>query len=217
MSFYSAPVKGKGWNAGYFLANDETCLRQSMTIAADHAQVQTRGERRVVPAGAVIPANNSDAAGILFEDIDVTEGAAPGSVVIGGVVYADRLPAAIDDNAASAMTGITIIEEAPAVVRPDYFNKEFVNLTVTSAEGATSGKTVISVSGVTLGIAEQLQYKVDADPLPLGFVATGAIGYNDFASGDSLTIADGKKVAVIAVTAGGYVFGAGTVTADTKA
>ena len=215
MSYFDGPNKGYGWAAGHFLVNDETCLRQSYTIAADHTQVQTRDNgRKVVPAGAVIPANGATAKGILFEDIDVTEGAKMGSIVTEGVIYGDRLPAALASAAASALTGIKVISASPAVTRPDYFGKAFAGLTVTSTEGATSGKTVISVSGVTLGTGEKLQYKADADPLPFGSVATG---FTDFDSGDSLTIADGKKVAVIAVTAGGYVFGNGTVTADTKA
>ena len=215
MSYFDGPSKGYGWAAGHFLVDDETCIRETMTIAANHAQVVTRDNgRKVVPAGAVIPSNDGNAKGILFEDIDVTEGAKPGSVVIGGTVYEDKLPAAIESAAESAMTGITVITTSPAITRPDYFDKAFVGLTVTSTEGASSGKTVISVSGVTLGTGEKLQYKADADPLPLGSVAAG---FTDFASGDSLTIADGKKVAVIAVTAGGYVFGTGTVTADTKA
>ena len=215
MSYFDGPDKGYGWAAGHFLANDETCIRQSYTIAANHSQVVTRDNgRKVVPAGAVIPSNDGNAVGILFEDIDVTEGAKMGSIVTEGVVYGDRLPAALASAAATALTGITVISASPAVTRPDYFGKEFVGLTVTSAEGAASGKTVISVSGVTLGTGEKLQYKADADPLPFGSVATG---FTDFDSGDSLTIADGKKVAVIAVTAGGYVFGSGTVTADTKA
>lgn len=215
MSYFDGPNKGYGWAAGHFLVNDETCVRQSYTIAADHAQVVTRDNgRKVVPAGAVIPANGATAKGILFEDIDVTEGAKMGSIVTEGIVYGDRLPAALESAAASALTGITVISASPAVTRPDYFSKAFAALTVTSAEGATSGKTVISVSGVTLGTGEKLQYKADADPLPFGEKATG---FTDFTSGDSLTIADGKKVAVIAVTAGGYVFGNGTVTADTKA
>lgn len=215
MSYFDGPNKGYGWAAGHFLVDDETCVRRSATIAANHSQVVTRDNgRKVVPAGAVIPSNDGNAKGILFEDIDVTEGAKMGSIVTEGTIYEDKLPAAIESAAEAVLTGITVITTSPAVTRPDYFGKAFVGLTVTSTEGAASGKTVISVSGVTLGTGEKLQYKADADPLPFGSVATG---FTDFDSGDSLTIADGKKVAVIAVTAGGYVFGTGTVTADTKA
>ena len=118
MSFFDGPAKGYGWNAGHFLVNDETCIRQTMTIAANHAQAVTRENgRKVVPAGAVIPANGATAKGILFEDIDVTEGAKPGSVVIAGTIYGGRLPAALASAAATALTGITVMTE-PTITRP---------------------------------------------------------------------------------------------------
>lgn len=205
---------GTTFEAGWFLVDEERCTRRSAMVAANHGQRVTRNGRVIVPMGAVIPSNNGNAEGILYEDIDVTDGAAEGSIVTEGTVYEDRLPAAIESAAEAVLTGITVITTSPAVTRPDYFDKEFVGLTVTSTEGAASGKTVISVSGVTLGTGETLQYKADATPLPLGSKASG---FTSFDSGDSLTIADGKEVAVIAVTAGGYVFGTGTVTADTKA
>ena len=104
MSYFDGPAKGYGWNAGHFLVDDETCLRKTMTIAATHAQAVTRDNgRKVVPAGAIIPSNDGNAKGILYEDIDVTEGAKVGSVVIEGTVYEDRLPAAIESAAESAL------------------------------------------------------------------------------------------------------------------
>jgi hypothetical protein len=119
MSYFDGPNKGYGWSAGHFLVNDETCVRKTMTIAADHAQVKTRDNgRKVVPAGAVIPANDGTAVGILYEDIDVTEGAKMGSVVTEGVVYGDRLPAAIASAAATALTGIKVIAATPTITRP---------------------------------------------------------------------------------------------------
>lgn len=118
MSYFDGPAKGYGWNAGHFLVNDETCIRKTMTIAANHAQAVTRDNgRKVVPAGAVIPANGATAKGILFEDIDVTEGAKPGSVVIAGTIYGGRLPAALASAAATALTGITVLTE-PTITRP---------------------------------------------------------------------------------------------------
>ena len=118
MSYFDGPAKGYGWNAGHFLVNDETCIRHTMTIAADHAQAVTRDDgRKVVPAGAVIPANGANAFGILFEDVDVTEGAKPGSVVTAGTIYGRRLPAALAEDAAKALTGITVLME-PNITRP---------------------------------------------------------------------------------------------------
>ncbi len=218
MSYFDGPAKGYGWAAGHFLADDETCLRKTMTIAANHSQVVTRDNgRKVVPAGAVIPSNDGNAKGILFEDIDVTEGAMPGSVVVEGTVYEDKLPAAIESAAEAVLTGITVITTSPGVTRADWFKKSWTPLTVASTEGAASGKTVISVTGVSLGTGEKLQYKADTT-LPATPTLGGTVtGFTDFDSGDSLTIADGKKVAVVALTAGGYVFGSGDTTADTKA
>lgn len=119
MSYFDGPDKGYGWAAGHFLANDETCIRKSYTIAANHSQVVTRDNgRKVVPAGAVIPSNDGNAVGILFEDIDVTEGAKAGSIVTEGVIYGDRLPAALEQAAASALTGIKVIEATPTITRP---------------------------------------------------------------------------------------------------
>lgn len=218
MSYFDGPNKGYGWAAGHFLANDENCVRKSMTIAADHSQVVTRDNgRKVVPAGAVIPSNDGNAKGILFEDIDVTEGAKMGSVVTEGIVYEDKLPAAIESAAEAVLAGITVITTSPAVTRPDWFNKAWTPLTVTSTEGAASGKTVISVAGVSLGTGEKLQYKADTTTPATPTLGGKVTGFTDFDSGDSLTIADGKKVAVVALTAGGYVFGSGETTADTKA
>ena len=88
---------------------------------------------------------------------------------------------------------------------------------MTSTEGAASGKTVISVSGVSLGTGEKLQYKADTTMPATPTLGGTVTGFTDFDSGDSLTIADGKKVAVVALTVGGYVFGSGGTTADTKA
>jgi hypothetical protein len=218
MSYFDGPDKGYGWNAGHFLANEEDCVRETRLIAADHSQVVTRDNgRKVVPAGAIIPSNDAYAEGILYEDIDVTEGAKMGSVVTQGIVNEDMLPAAIESAAEAVLTGITVRTTSPAVTRPDYYSKAWTPLTVSSAEGAASGKTVISVTGVTLGTGEKLQYKA-GDTIPDTPTLGGTVtGFTDFDSGDSLTIADGKKVAVVAVTAGGFVFGAGGTTADTKA
>lgn len=120
MSFISSNT-GKPFEAGYFLVNAENCTRLTKTIAANHAQVVTRADgSKYVPAGAVIPANAAGAVGILYEDIDVTNGAMPGSVVVAGEVYTDRLPAAPVSAAVSAMTGIKFTATSPAITRPDF-------------------------------------------------------------------------------------------------
>lgn len=123
MSMISSTT-GTTFEAGFFLVDDERCTRQSMTIAAYHAQRVTRNDRTIVPMGAVIPANGATAKGILYEDVDVTDGAAAGSVVTEGTVYGDRLPAALAEAAAKALTQIHVIATSPTVTRPAAFDVE---------------------------------------------------------------------------------------------
>lgn len=115
---------GTTFEAGWFLVDDERCTRRSMTVAANHGQKVTRNGRTIVPMGAVIPANGATAKGILYEDIDVTDGAAEGSVVTEGTVYGDRLPAALAEAAATALTQIRVIAASPTVTRPAAFDVE---------------------------------------------------------------------------------------------
>lgn len=109
------------YHPGYFLADAEGCTRETVTVAANHAAVVTKADgSKYVPAGAVIPANGATAKGILYEDVDVSTGNMPGSIVTRGVIYENRLPAALDNAAKSALTGIKVIATAPAVTRPDW-------------------------------------------------------------------------------------------------
>jgi len=118
MSF-NANDTGRGFEAGYFLVDNEDCTRLTKTIPANHAQVATRADgTKIVPAGAIFPANGSTAVGIVYEDVDVTTGAMPGSIVTRGHVYKDLLPAAPVADAVTAMTGISFVNTVPAITRP---------------------------------------------------------------------------------------------------
>ena len=106
-----------GYKPGYFLAHEE-CVRETVEVAADNAQVITRPNgAKYVPAGAVIPSNDGNAKGILYEDVDVTTGNMPGSLVTKGVIYESRLPAAIAGAAKAVLTGIEYRTE-PTITRP---------------------------------------------------------------------------------------------------
>lgn len=218
MSYFDGPSKGYGWDAGHFLADDETCLRTTMTIAANHSQAVTRDNgRTVVPAGAVIPSNDGNAKGILFEDIDVTEGAKPGSVVTEGVVYEDLLPAAIESTAEAVLAGITVIATSPAITRPDWFSKEFAALTVQSAAGTAAGDTAVTVTGYTPASGESMKYKVGDAAQPVSLGSTIDNTWSTYTAGTDITAATGKTITVVAVDAGGYVVAAGSATVTAKA
>jgi len=123
MSFVTQGMIGLGYAPGWFLADSENCTRETRQIAADNEQVKTaQNGGKYMPMGAVYPANDATAVGIVFEDVDVTSGDMPGSVVTAGTIYADRLPQELSQNAKTALTALNIkvIDAAPTVTRPDW-------------------------------------------------------------------------------------------------
>lgn len=59
--------------------------------------------RKIVPAGSVYPANDATAIGITLTDTDVTEGPAPGAVLIDAWILEGRLPVAPTAEAKTAL------------------------------------------------------------------------------------------------------------------
>ncbi len=117
MSFIGNVQKGQTFAPGYFLAHEE-CVRKTRQIPQAGAKTATNGAK-YVPMGTIYPANDATAEGIVYEDVDVTTGDMPGSVVLSGTVYEDRLPVTIAEAAKTALTGkgFTFIT-SPAVTRP---------------------------------------------------------------------------------------------------
>lgn len=220
MSFIQSPeFTGKGFNAGYFLVDDENCTRVTAQISASHAAVVTRADgTKYVPAGSIIPSNDSAAVGILYEDTDVTTGDMPGSIVTAGVVYKDRLPVVVDSDAASAMTGIQFDTYEPTITRPDFSGGTLSSITVASAEGTGSGKTDVSLSGYTPKSGETYAYKIAASA-PAAFY--GMVLDNTWTTAtfplDELTATTGQKITVVSKDAFGYVVAAGNTTIASKA
>lgn len=120
MSFIGAVEQGVGYAPGWFLAHEE-CERKTRQIAQSGAT--TVNGRKYVKMGTPYPANDSTAVGIVYEDVDVTSGDMPGSVVTKGVVYENRLPAELADAAKTALEakGFTFVTD-PTVTRPNWMN-----------------------------------------------------------------------------------------------
>lgn len=94
MSFIGDVNKGSTYNPGYFLAhNDEGVTRETKEFAQNSALVVTSADgTKHIPMGTAYPTNDGNAIGIAYEDVDVTVGNMPGSVVTAGAeVYEDRL------------------------------------------------------------------------------------------------------------------------------
>lgn len=100
---------GKVYAPGYFLESPEQCTRLTKTIKADDASVKTADNGgKYVPMGATYK-DGETVVGVVYEDVDVTNGDAPGSVVTAGTIIKDRLVTP-DDAAALKTAGFTVIE-----------------------------------------------------------------------------------------------------------
>lgn len=137
---------GEVFTAGDFLANNEDCTRITDQFNANDAKIQTLPSgKKIIPAGTVF------SNGIVYEDVDVTNGDAAGSVVIEGVVYEDRLPEAVDTySSATVPTGgnpkeLGLYERSGT--SPNYV------YTLTTDTTATEGKTYYSYGGKKLASA----------------------------------------------------------------
>lgn len=109
---------------GYFLAHEE-CVRVTKQIAQAGATTAANGGK-YVPMGTLYSVTTGEGAsattdyiGFVYEDVDVTTGNMPGSVVTKGVVYEDRLPATLTSAAKEALEakGFTFVT-VPTVTRP---------------------------------------------------------------------------------------------------
>lgn len=226
MSF-TGNQNGKGYAPGWFLKNAD-CVRETRTVSASHAAVATAANGgKYVPMGSFWPANDSSTVkGILYEDVDVTTGDMPGSVVTSGEVYLDRLPASPESGVQNALEalGFKFTATTPAAVRPTSFGvTELGSITVASTEGTGSGKTDVAVSGYTLGAGERYCYKIAQTTAPavaLGEIlptsGSGAWTVAAFPL-DELTATDGYKITVAVIDSTGAAVAAGNATLDVKA
>lgn len=119
MSFIGATEQGRTFAPGWFLESEVGVVRKTRQIAQTGGK-ETGSGNKYVPMGTVWPANDATAEGIVYEDVDVTTGDMPGSVVLAGRVYEDRLPAALEEAAKTALAGkgFVFIETSPTVTRP---------------------------------------------------------------------------------------------------
>lgn len=124
MAFIGKGNKGTSYSPGYFLADPENAVRvtKNFKAAGDNSNYTVKTDEnsgaKYVPMGSVYKESET-AKGIVYEDVDVTNGEAAGSVVIEGTVYKDRLANGAEEL---SIDGITVIDKSPEVTRPNDFN-----------------------------------------------------------------------------------------------
>lgn len=143
MAFKEADVLGIVYAPGYFLAHEE-CVRKTKQIPAAGALTGANGGK-YVPMGKIWPSADANAVGIVYEDVDVSAGDMPGSVVMSGVVYEERLYDAADSySSATVPSGgnpkqLGLYERSGS--SPNYV------YTLTTDTTAADGKTYYSYDG----------------------------------------------------------------------
>lgn len=76
------------------------------TTVSDVGVSANENGKKIVPAGTVLPKNDATAKGILFHDVDVTEGPQPGALMVEGYVIEERLPVVPDSLAKAELKEI---------------------------------------------------------------------------------------------------------------
>ena len=105
-----------------WLASERSLRCVSYTAEDDNAQIVTENGRKIIKSGTVYPANGATAVGIVFQDVDVTDGDAPMSLMISGHVWESRLNtglSGLDDDAKAALAANGIFFDFNNVV-PKY-------------------------------------------------------------------------------------------------
>lgn len=83
-------------------------LKSAHVTAFTHTATKdmAKDEAGIVPAGTIFPANDGTAIGIIYNDVDVSTGDQPCSVIVEGYILKDRLPEAPSPEAVAAMKEI---------------------------------------------------------------------------------------------------------------
>lgn len=87
-------------NRPNFLASEVGLRTVTYTFAKTFATAVTENGRKIIKAGTIYPANDATAVGIVFQDVDITDGDRPEALMVAGHYYSDKLSA----SPASAVT-----------------------------------------------------------------------------------------------------------------
>ena len=137
-------------NRPNWLGSEVGRVVKTITVPASHAHDVENG-RKIVKSGTVI---TSPYLGILYDDIDITDGAKEASVMIRGSYIDAKLPTSASTYASQfAAQGLYAIAEG-AVVRPDFGTiatlAPLAIGTVTNASGTLSWTKVANAAGYAI-------------------------------------------------------------------
>ena len=185
MSFNQGST-GRVYAPGYFLAHEE-CERRTKQIAQEGATTAADGSK-AVKMGTLYPSADGNAIGIVYEDVDVTTGDMPGSVVTKGVIYEDRLPQAV------ATYDTATVTSADNPTTEGWYEKDGDTYSASSDTVAQKGKTYYEKEDDTYTEVTDVEY--GDNPVALGLYERSGSGTSESPYVYTLstdTQADGSK------------------------
>ena len=87
---------------------DHYVCRAHTFLKGDAAAITEDG-RKVIKAGTIYPTNDAKAIGVVFSDMDVTDGDMTGAILIHGFVKEAALPAVPAEEAKTALKQVTFL------------------------------------------------------------------------------------------------------------
>ena len=173
-------------NKPSFLGSEVGLVLKTITVPATNANVVTENNRKVVKAGTII---ETPYTGLLYNDVDVTDGDNLGSLMFGGYYVDAKLPSSASAKvSAFAAHGLFPIVEG-ATTRPDFGS---VGLTKVADPIVSVEKKTITISAETTP-AGVVGYRI-YDSNKNAIAETSAKTYDVTATGDYYVQAMGNNV-----------------------
>lgn len=186
-------------NRKNILGSEIGLVTKTITVPSDFASYYTEGGRKIVPAGTAFSTPYN---GLLYQDVDITDGDNLGALITKGQYIGANLPYSLADATVSTFSanGLYNFVEG-SVVRPSFGT---AGLTALSAPSLTSSSATIEIGSVSNAVSYTIynSSKVALATQSASTYTASATGtYYVGANGDNITYKN-SPLASIAITVG---------------
>lgn len=106
-------------NRPNFLASEVGLRTVTYTFSKDYAGAVVENGRKIIKAGSVYPTNDASAVGIVFQDVDITNGDKVEALMVAGHYLSDKLPVSPASGAVTTLAGKGLFGEvSPTITVP---------------------------------------------------------------------------------------------------
>lgn len=170
-------------NRPNFLGSEVGLVRKTITVSANNENAIEENGRKIVVAGTIF---TTPYYGLLFEDVDVTDGDKLGSLMIRGSYINANLPktaASVSTNFANQ--GLYAIEEG-TLTRPDFGTAGLAELSAPTTSVSTATISWAAVTGAISYTIFDANMKELATQTTTSYTATKTGKYYVQANGDNI-------------------------------